>query len=91
MNDQIVEILFPTAGLHTGCEFSFSTPLWTEVGVNVRGFDPLQLRLRGGSRPGLSPYVGEPVGFLTGTVQDLNVLVVAQISSILLPFHFILP
>lgn len=33
----------------------------TRQGINVRGFDPIQNRFRGGSRPGLSKYVATQV------------------------------
>ena len=48
----------------------------TPLGMNVRGYDPLQNRLRGGSRPGLKAYIPQVVGGIAGwIVQNVNSIV----------------
>jgi hypothetical protein len=54
----------------------------TPVGTNVRAFDAVLNRMRGGSRPGLVPYLPGPVGGIAGwIVQGLNQIVGNQVPG----------
>ncbi len=54
MPDVQAELLFPTGGIDVSTEFEMQAPGTTQMGQNVRAFEPTTLRMRGGSRPGLS-------------------------------------
>ena len=49
-------LLFPFKGLHEGTGYDFQLEGTTSDAVNVRGYDILQNRLRGGRRAGLSKF-----------------------------------
>lgn len=84
-DNQPLDMHFPKAGVEASC------PAWkqparnlggdlgyartTTRGVNVRGFDPLTRRLRGGSRPGLTKYVPAAV-VSQWVVQHLDTLTI---------------
>lgn len=57
MDDQLAELLFPLQGIDEAREFEEQRQGTTPVGVNVRAFEPLTQRARGGARPGLVEYV----------------------------------
>src|SRR5262249_2630995 len=81
--ESMVEMSFPSAGLELSTPFSRQTPrqlfdgVWartTPRGVNVRGYEALTGRRRGGSRTGLVKYL--PAAVVAGwIVQQLDVLV----------------
>lgn len=56
--EQPVNMLFPTRGIDLSTAYSAQNPGTTPVGVNVRAFDAGTLRMRGGNRPGLTPFLG---------------------------------
>lgn len=60
-NEKYVDLIFPVAGLDVTTEYETQRPGTTQVGVNVRSFDPLTGRLRGGRRPGLIKFIDETV------------------------------
>lgn len=83
LSDQFVDMHFPLAGIDLSQPFSKqptrqladgSYTRTTPLGQNVRAFDTLSQRLRGGSRPGLSKYVKAAV-VAEWIIQELNLLV----------------
>jgi hypothetical protein len=82
------ELPFPTAGTDVAGEFHRPPPGTTPAGVNVRGQDPRTLRLRGGSRAGLSKLIAAPVDGTVGhEVQHLNVIVDPTVDALLAEFE----
>jgi hypothetical protein len=75
--EQEVGVIFPVQGIETSCEFSRQPADTAPVGINVRTFESITLRARGGSRSGLTQYVpAQPAG--ANPIQHLNVLVDPQ-------------
>jgi hypothetical protein len=65
---------FPRFGVDVSGPFEEQDPLTTPIGQNVRLLDPLTLRLKGGSRPGLGRLLTQlPNG--AHLIQHLNVVV----------------
>lgn len=56
------ELLFPVNGVHLGTEYDRQPDRTTAFGLNVRSWDPLASRERGGSRPGLTKYISTRPG-----------------------------
>lgn len=54
-------LIFPVKGIHDGVGYDLQPPGSTSDAVNVRPFDALKTRLRGGRRPGLSKYLATQV------------------------------
>lgn len=65
-----IELRFPLAGVGRRTGFRDSAdarpPYPTPYAVNVRAEDPLAKRLRGGSRPGLTKYLDDDLGDVSG-------------------------
>ena len=57
--EDTVEVLFPTNGIDTSGEFGVQRPNTSPSAVNVRSCDPLQERMRGGSRHGLIKFIDD--------------------------------
>lgn len=72
--DTSADLRFPVRGIDLSQGFASQPPGTTAHGVNVRAFDPLQARQRGGSRPGLARYVDAAMPG-TGVIQELNSIV----------------
>jgi hypothetical protein len=81
----LVDILFPLKGLDLDSESSKVAPGLTHDAQNVRGCDPSTMRLRGGSRPGLSRYINEKVNG-TAAIQHLNVIVDPTLDAVIQEF-----
>lgn len=60
-NETFADLWFPVSGLDVTPEYEVQTAPTTPVGVNVRAYDVFLLRARGGSRPGLTKFIDEPV------------------------------
>lgn len=73
-DEQQMPASFPLAGVNVACEFSRQPTDTTPVAANVRGFDTLVDRARGGSRPGLTKWIDEQV-FGDSVIQHLTTLV----------------
>lgn len=58
-NEDTVEVQFPTNGIDTSGEFGVQRPNTSPSAVNVRSCDPLQERMRGGSRHGLIKFIDD--------------------------------
>lgn len=73
--ESYLDWMFPIYGLHIEPQFAFQEIGWTPLALNVRAYDPLLMRERGGARPGLVPFID---AFMNGvgptTIQDLNIL-----------------
>jgi hypothetical protein len=79
--EQEVGVIFPTKGVEASCEFSKQPADTAPVGVNVRTYECITLRSRGGSRSGLTQYIpAQPAG--ANPIQHLNVLVDPQDPSL---------
>jgi hypothetical protein len=53
-----LKLTFPTGGIDMSNGYQRQKPGTSPQAVNVRGFDAGTNRLRGGTRPGLSPFFG---------------------------------
>lgn len=76
--EQPVNLLFPTRGIDMSAAYGAQPPGTTPVGQNVRAYDAGTLRMRGGNRPGLTPFLGAGSTFqVSGThlVQHINSIV----------------
>lgn len=80
-SEQIVGVLFPLQGIDATCEYGRQPSDTTPSGVNVRSFEVIDDRARGGSRCGLSKYINEQVNGVTSPVWHLNILVDPQDPS----------
>ena len=73
---KVSHLLFPVGGLHRGVGYQRQPPFTTPDALNVRPRDTLELRARGGSRPGIAKAYytqlggGNPVRML-GSVRYL--------------------
>jgi hypothetical protein len=76
-DQQEVGAIFPVAGLDVTCEFDRQPPDTTPGAGNVRSYDSLLSRKRGGSRAGLSRFVNETVNGVA-EIQHLALLVDPQ-------------
>ncbi len=80
--DSFEDMHFPLAGIDLSMGFDKQTPRpvmgdysrTTPIGQNVRGFDALAGRARGGLRPCLVRYINQQVQG-TNPIQELNVVV----------------
>ena len=61
---------FPVKGLHKTVGFDIQPPGTTPDAINVRGYDALRSRLRGGRRSGLSKYLDEQING-SATIQAM--------------------
>ena len=82
--DNYVDFSFPLSGLNLSTEYQLQPVQTTRTGLNVRGCEPGTLRFRGGSRNGLTKYVGGPVsGQIGQRVQCLDLIVDPQEANLL--------
>ncbi len=75
------ELPFPFAGINITTEFQEQPPETTPVGENVRGLDTFDLRMRGGSRPGLIKYIPQQLPSGANVIQHLAVIVDPQAEA----------
>jgi len=61
MNENIHDLWFPLFGINVSTEFEMQPGSTCRDGVNVRANEPLELRMRGGSRPGTRKYIPQLV------------------------------
>lgn len=74
---QEVGVMFPVAGVDRSTEFGRQPVDTAAEGQNVRAFETIDERARGGSRPGLSKFINELVSG-ANVIQHLNVVVDPQ-------------
>lgn len=81
---QEVGVGFPTSGVDTTCEYGRQPPGTAADASNVRTFEAVTRRNRGGSRPGLSRYIDATV---VGDfpVQHLTLLVDPTVDALAAP------
>lgn len=77
------ELLFPLSGLNVATEFGRQPGRTTPEADNVRAFDVLARRGRGGSRPGLGRFIGDTVPAGEELIQHMNVIVDPQSPALL--------
>lgn len=70
--DSYIEMHFPLGGVDVSDAFDQQRAGTTPVAFNVRAFEPSSYRGRGGSREGLSRYLGTQLG---GPIQSLSLVV----------------
>lgn len=73
--DQLANMPFPRNGLYVSTGFGEQPPGTTPIGQNVRTYEALTMRARGGSREGLSQYIPAQVSGVFSKVQHLNYIV----------------
>lgn len=71
---------FPFKGIDVSQAYSRQSQGTTPVGINVRAYEALTQRMRGGSRPGLKKYISTKPGGAS-VIQDLNSIVTVGISA----------
>ena len=85
--DFLYDMKFPLNGINTSEGFMKQPFRTAASGVNVRGFDASTNKARGGSRAGLTPFIGgagstiQVNGF--NLVQSLSVIVTADPGAII--------
>jgi hypothetical protein len=75
MDTPETELLFPIKGLDQTSEFEEQPAGTTRLGVNVRAFEALTQRGRGGSRAGLGKYLEDQIPEGPELIQHLNYIV----------------
>lgn len=75
MEKKNVELTYPVKGLDVTTEYQEQPADTTPQAANVRAFDSLAGRNRGGSRPGLLKYIAGQVPAGANLIQHLNVIV----------------
>jgi len=75
----MAEITFPIKGLHTGFQTERQPPLTSFSMLNVRPYDPLSNRLRGGQRPAMVKWGdGDRIGD-----ADQPIVAICSVSSVI--------
>lgn len=77
-DERFLEWTYPVAGIDRQEEFQEQPALTTAVAKNVRAFESLSDRGRGGSRPGISKYLADTVPSGAHLIQHLKVIVDPQ-------------
>jgi hypothetical protein len=80
MNEQFFDIGWPFGGLDKRYGVAEQDRRTTILGNNVRTFDPLAQRGRGGSRPGISKWLEEQCA--DGVIQHLNTIVTTDAEAL---------
>ncbi len=80
--EEYIDLTFPTGGIDLTQGFERQRGGTCVDALNVRGWDPVTGRNRGGSRPGLIKYIAGQVSG-THTIQDINALALSN-SKLLL-------
>lgn len=57
--DETIELLFPAKGVDRSTSYEDQRPGTTPVATNVRFYEPMTDRARGGSRPGLTRFIDQ--------------------------------
>jgi hypothetical protein len=79
--ESLVEQLFPLNGLNVASTYDSQPSGTTPVGLNVRTFEALTRRGRGGTRPGLSRYINAQVSG-ANKIQHLTYIVDPQAEAL---------
>ena len=81
----IGDIFFPSSGIDVSVALEAQTPNTCPSGTNVRAFEPLTQRMRGGSRSGLSKYINAQASGVS-PIQMLGVIVDPQAIALGISF-----
>lgn len=81
--DRDVEVLFPLSGINQSSEFGRQPKGTTPSGENVRAFEVLGTRGRGGSRAGLAKFPKQQVPAGRNLIQHLNLIVDPQSAALI--------
>lgn len=76
MAEETISVIFPLSGTDTTGEFGGQRPNTTPSAVNVRSVDPLEERIRGGSRHGLEKYPNQQLPSGANVIQALGQITV---------------
>ena len=79
-----MELPFPLGGINEGQAYSRQPEGTTPDARNVRPFDTIDQRLRGGQRPGLTKYVADAVNG-SNTIQSIRQVTLALDPSTVIP------
>jgi hypothetical protein len=82
---QPTNMVFPVRGIDNSAGYDSQAPGTTLIGNNVRAYDAVSLRQRGGSRQGLTPFLGKgSTQQVAGTflVQHLGCVVWVTASAV---------
>lgn len=74
-----INLEFPLAGIYRGASHQHQRPFTTQDAMNVRPYDVLESRARGGSRPGLAKAFSEQLG--SGAYVNLLSLVRTAVAT----------
>lgn len=84
-DEQLVDLTFPLSGIDVSTEFELQPQNTTPKGQNVRTYEALTQRGRGGVRPGLGRYIAQqPSG--SNLLQDLNSVTIVLDSALMTGF-----
>ena len=90
--DSFSDMQFPAFGLDLSQGYDSQRPNTTNIGLNVRLYEPSTMRARGGNRPGLTKYNPSQLPSGAHLVQLLDTIVsVPGIPSGIIPPGFTLP
>lgn len=81
MDDTVTDMPFPLSGVSVAGEFNRQPAGTARHGVNVRAFDPIAFRGRGGGRPGLVKFNPATVAG-ANLIQHLNVIVDPTVDAL---------
>lgn len=84
-DEAFFDLRFPLAGIVTSFAFTKQPPGTTVSAINTRAYDGSTNQLRGGSRMGLTPFLGEgSTTQVSGThlIQSLTCVVTASASAV---------
>lgn len=84
--EESISVVFPLSGLDTAGEYGMQRSNTTADATNVRALDPLEERLRGGSRHGLAKYPNQQIPEGAELIQHLNQIVVLSGDFLLTAF-----
>jgi hypothetical protein len=84
-NDSFVDLAFPVSGIDLTTEFEEQRQGTTQEGVNVRTYEPILNRARGGQRAGLGRYIDHTVGVMDAEGSDAPGHVIQHLAIIVDP------
>lgn len=76
-------VQFPLRGLFTAAPYDAQPDGTAPAAANVRAFDTLAGRMRGGSRPGIARHIDQDLG---GLIQNLNSIVLPSATALGISF-----
>lgn len=86
MAEEAISVIFPVSGIDVAGEYSGQRQNTTPDAVNVRVEDPLEGRMRGGSRHGLEKYPNQRLPSGDNVVQCLGQVTVVSGNFLLIAF-----